>query len=269
MIATAVVMLAALTACSGDDDDSGGTSGSAATTTTAAAGTSSEPSRASDSDGTSGAATTTESATPKGKGCTGPAPTIDKPANQGRIVDVDGDGRPDTAWLSSPGNGKREMGVVTAAGGGDKVQVDSASPVAFSLLVADADDKAPVELFLSDNRTVQLWAFADCKLQQVRDNRGQPYLFDLGFRGNGTGVGCVDADHDGHRDLVGLNVGNRTSTAVQWKRTIIERVALRAANGHSDGGRYTLPAEAAKVDLLYTVSCGNLDIKRDAIHQPE
>ena len=256
-----VGLLGALAACSGDDDDSSGKAGSAATTTTRSNATTSTTKASSSSNG--------PTTTANGKGCTGTPPTVGQPANKGAVVDVDGDRKRDTAWLASPGNGKREMGVLTAAGGGDKVQVDSASPVALTLLVADADNQAPVEFFLSDNRTVQLWAFADCKLQQVKDGRGAPYLFDLGFRGNGTGVGCVDADHDGDRDLVGLNVTKRTDTRVDWKRTIIERVALRAANGHSDTGHYALPADAAKVELLYTVSCGNLDIKRDGIRQPE
>jgi hypothetical protein len=116
---------------------------------------------------------------------------------------------------------------------------------------------------------VQLWAFSDCKLQQVKDGKGEPYLFDLGFRGNGTGVGCIDANGDGKRDLVGLNTLERSDTSVKWKRTIIERVGLRAANGASDEGTYKLPQDQAKADLLNTVSCGNLDIRRDAIRQPE
>jgi len=67
---------------------------------------------------------------------------MSQPADQGEVVDIDGDGHPDTAWLASPGNGGRELGVVTAAGGGDKVAIDSASPVELSLLVVDARRRA-------------------------------------------------------------------------------------------------------------------------------
>lgn len=253
-IVLCVAALLAAAACSSGDDDDGKSAGGAASTTTS---TTSEVGPTS-----TGSSTTTE-------GCTGTPPTPTQPASTGNIVDVDGDGKPDRAWLSSPGNGIREMGVLTAAGGGAEVRVDSASPIAMQLLVADADNTPPVELFVSDGRTVQLWAFSDCKLQQVKDGKGQPYLFDLGFRGNGTGVGCIDANGDGQRDLVGLNALDRSDTEVQWRRTIIERVGLRAANGASDEGTYKLPQDQAKADLLYTVTCGNLDIRRDAIRQPE
>jgi hypothetical protein len=254
LVVVCVAGLLAAAACSGgDDDDDGSSAGSAASTTTSTR-----------SSGTSEATTTTISA-----GCTGGRPTPTQPASTGDVIDIDGDGRPDQAWLSSPGNGVRELGVLTAAGGGDVVRVDSASPIALQLLVADADETPPVELFVSDGRTVQLWAFSGCKLQQVKDAKGVPYLFDLGFRGNGTGVGCVDADGDGKRDLVGVNVVQRSDTAVQWTRTIIERDGLEASNGAKDEGTYKLPQDQAKADLLYTVTCGNLDIRRDAIRQPE
>jgi hypothetical protein len=240
-----VVLLLALGACSGDDDGDDGAGGTTSTI---------------DSDGT------TTSAVPSG--CTGEAPEMSQPANQGEIVDVDGDGQADTAWLASPGNGVRELGVLTAAGGGAKVQIDSASPIALSLLVADADGTPPVELFVSDGRGVQLWAFSECSLQPVVDGQGQPYLFDLGLRGTGTGVGCVDADGDGGPDLVGLNITQNDGTTVDWARTIIERDGLQASNGATDTGQYHQPQDAAAIELLNGVSCGEATIA-DGIMQPE
>jgi hypothetical protein len=158
--------------------------------------------------------------------------------------------------------------VLTAAGGGDRVMIDSASPVALTLLVADADEQPPVELFVSDNRTVQLWTFVDCSLQPVTDASGQPYQFDLGFRGTGTGVGCIDADGDGRRDLVGLNVTATTDTTVEWSRTIIERDGVQASNGPTDTGTYRRSEDDAEIELLYTVTCGDASIDQDGIRQP-
>lgn len=203
------------------------------------------------------------------EGCTGTAPEPGGPADEGEVVDLDGDGQRDTVWMASPANGGRELGVVTAAGGGDKVAVMSASPVAAVVLVADADETPPVELFVSDNRSVQLWAFDDCKLQQVVDAKGEPYLFDLGLTGYGTGVGCVDADDDDRRDLVGLNETGRDATTVEWSQTIIERDGLQASNGATVTGTYRIGEDDAAIELLHTVSCGDLEIDKDGIRQPE
>jgi hypothetical protein len=136
----ALVVIILAVACS-DDDSGGGGDAAGATTSSGEAST-----------------TTTEASAPTG--CGGPAPEMTRPANQGEIVDVDGDGRRDTAWLATPAAGGRELGVLTAAGGGAKVPIESASPVELVLLVVDADDEPPVELLVSDNRTVQLWAFS-------------------------------------------------------------------------------------------------------------
>ena len=263
-LAAVVVLVALLVAVivSRDDDDVA-TSTSTSTSTTA--------------DGGSGDATTsttadadeTTSTAPPATGCTGPAPQMSQPADQGEIVDLDGDGQPDTAWLASPGGSGRELGVLTAAGGGDKVEIDSASPVELTLLVVDADLEPPVELFVSDNRQVQLWTFDDCKLQPVMNDEGEQYTFDLGFRGYGTGVGCADADGDGHRDLVGLNITGNDDTTVDWSRTIIERDGLHASNGATDTGTYQRPADDPQIELLSTVSCGDLTIDADGLRQPQ
>jgi hypothetical protein len=201
--------------------------------------------------------------------CTGTAPAMSQPAQQMEIIDVDGDGRRDTAWLASPGNGAREMGIVTAAGGGDKVTVGSAAPFPLSLLVAEADGEPPVELFVSDNRSVQLWTFVDCELQPVTDADGDPYVFDRGFTGYGTGVGCIDADGDGRRDLVGLNVTGLDEPTVDWSRTIIERDGTVATNGATDTGTFHQPADADRIAQLYDVTCGDLTMADDSVTQPD
>jgi hypothetical protein len=157
--------------------------------------------------------------------------------------------------------------VRTAAGGGNVVDIESASPVGLTVLFADADGKPPVEALVSDNRTVQLWAFDDCKLQEVIGSDDKPYLFDLGFRGNGTGVGCVKVQ--GHRELVGLNITSNNGTDVKWTRTVIDLDGLHARNGHRDSGTFHRPQDNDAIELLSTVSCGNLTIAKDGLQEPE
>jgi hypothetical protein len=283
-IGAAVAVAACLLAgCGGDDDEGAGTATTTATTD-AGSGTTGAPTTADTttaSTATSTTASTTAStttsttgevatSTTSSGGCVADAP--DEPPGSaaiGEVADVDGDGRPDTAWVGSQPDGTRRVGIVTAGGVGTEVQVDTGSPIPSSVLVADADETAPVEIFVSDGRTVSLFAFVDCAIQPVRNPQGEQYLFDLGFRGTGTGVGCVDADGDGRRDLVGLLAGAPDGDTVPWSRTIVELDGLGASNGASDSGSYTEPGDDAAVELLHTVSCGDATITADGIHEPE
>jgi hypothetical protein len=204
---------------------------------------------------------------PAPAGCRGPAPVPSGPANRMKIADVDGDGRRDTAWAASTRNGGRELGIVTAAAGGDQVAISLDGPTAMWVMAADADHEPPLELFVGDTRSVQLWTFVDCALRPVTDRQGEPYVFDRGFVGTGTGAGCIDADGDGRRDLVGLNVIRSDETVVEWSRTIIERDGLLATNGATDTGRFNLPADQARVGLLFDFTCG--DPTTPIVSQPE
>lgn len=261
-----LLLFSALGGCSDDDAEGDGASDRSA----ASGSGESDGGTEATADGTEGAGgtATTEPSAARTDGCPGTAPAIGGDANTGEIIDVDGDGRRDTAWLAATRDGRRELGVVTAAGGSDAVEINSASPVELALLAAEADGRPPVELFVSDNRTVQLWTFDQCSLQPVTSPDGQPYQFDLGFRGTGTGVGCTDADGDGRQDLVGLNVTRSNESTVDWSRTIIERDGLEASNGETDTGIFQRADAAAQIDLLYTVTCGDLTMNEDAIRQP-
>jgi hypothetical protein len=260
----AVVLAVTVGACSDDDDVETGSGDRETESTTTT-----------DAEGQTGEGRTGEAAEPEsteaqatGEGCGGDGPEPEGTAvGSGPIVDVDGDGRADTGWLAGQAGGSRQLGVATAAGGGDAVTIDSASPNVLTLLAVDADEQPPVELFVSDGRTVELWAFADCRLAQVTDPQGEPYLFDLGFRGTGTGVGCRDTG-DG-RQLVGLNITDDDGTVVDWSRTVIERDGLQASNGPTDEGRFRRPADDDAIELLHTVSCGDMTIDEDGIQQPQ
>ncbi|MCU1484627.1 MAG: uncharacterized protein JWN67_1373 [Actinomycetia bacterium] len=221
-LAAAVLALLALSACGGSDD--------------AAA-----------------PASTTTTSTPTA--CMGEA-TIPDGAPHQTIGDVDGDGKDDTAYLDGMPGGEITFGIVTAEGGGSSVPFDSASPVERRALTVNADERGPTEVLLSDGRSVQLLAFVGCRLRAVHDVEGKPYTFDRGFTGNGTGVGCVDADGDGKRDLVGLKLEGSEGDRVGWSRTIVELDGATARNGETDSGTYERPADAAAIDLLSQVTCG-------------
>ena len=254
-------------ACSGDDGEAADdtTTSTRAPATTASAGPASTASAGTATTAAGGAGTTP--GTGAGGGCAGGAPQVPAGAAEGEVADVDGDGRADRAYVATGAEATRLVGIVTAAGGGAQVEVESASPQPLTVLVVDADEVPPAELFVSDGRTVRLWAFADCAIAPVANPEGAQYEFDLGFRGTGTGIGCRDAD--GGRQLVGLNVTEDDGTTVTWTRTVIERDGVAASNGATDEGTFTHGEDDAAIELLHTVSCGGLTIDADGIRQPQ
>lgn len=174
-----------------------------------------------------------------------------------KTIDVDGDGRPDTAWFAPADNGVRRFGITTASGRVASVDVPLAGPTALRAMVVDADERPPAEIIVSDGRTALLYVFTRCEVVRVTNPQGGQYAFDLGFRGTGTGVGCVDADRDGRRDLVGLLRIDERDGVVRWSRTIIRLDGTHAANGARDTGTFTRPRDDAAIELLSTISCGD------------
>lgn len=214
-------------------------------------------------EGTSDPSTTGTAAPPREGGCTEGDGAVPDDAVSSEIVDVDGDGRADVGWVRDTSGGTT-IGVSTAAGGGARIDYESASPIPRRMLVANVDETGPVEIIVSDGRGASLYAFDDCAIRPIRNPAGETYRFDLqNLRGNGTGVGCVELDED--RQLVGLQVDERTEDRVRWTRTIIELDGLTATNGASTSGTYALPAEDADAELLDQITCGELTMADDGI----
>jgi len=263
----AVLTLAVVvTACSGSSNAADDTTTTAPTTTAPVATTA--PSSVVPT--TAAAPPTTETATsaPATGGCrTGTPNAVPAGATHQTTLDLDGDGKPDTLWLDAPKSGGERMGVVTAAGGGSTIDLSSASPIPESAFVVDADGKAPLEILTSDGRVGGLYAFVDCSIQVVKDVKGQPYRFDLGFGDYGTGVGCTTVD--GVRYLTGLHALSDDGTTVKWTRTEILLDGLTAKNGKTQSGTFTHPSDDGAINLLHTLSCGQKTIEADGITVPE
>ncbi len=179
------------------------------------------------------------------------------------VVDVDGDGKRDQAWIQQKADGKVLFGIATAAGGGAAVPFESASPVKRSALVANTDEKGPVEILLDDGRSVQLYAWVDCAIKAVHNPQGKTYTFSLGFTDVGTGVGCIDTPKG--RRLAGLNRQSGSDKDVKWSSTVVELDGLHARNGTVRMGTYRLPQDKAKAELLNAVTCGNLTMAGNGV----
>jgi hypothetical protein len=172
------------------------------------------------------------------------------------VADIDGDGEDDAAWVDG-----RVVHVATASGGGGThtTVLDGAG---LTLLVADVDERGPVELLVSDGALAELLTFTDCTLQPVLDWEGGPFRFDLTGE-YGTGVGCVDVD--GRRELVGLNVEGDDGTTVSWERTVIGLDGAQASRGASDSGTFRHPDQDEAIAMLHTITCHDLLIDEDGV----
>ena len=200
-------------------------------------------------------------------GCTGGSTTIPTGAASNQVVDVDGDGRPDTAWILTDTSGVVTVGVVTSAGGGTDRTWNSASPVMRSVLVVDINDTTPPLFLADDGRTVQLWAFTDCTIADVLNVQGGPYEFSLGFTDVGTGVGCATVD--GVHELVGLNVTGESADTVSWSSTVVVVSGTEARNGTVTTGTFASPEDDAAIALLHTVACDGQTIGTDGLTAPQ
>lgn len=253
-IALAGACALAVAACGGDPSpsDPAGTTSSTNGSTTSSTESSAAPS----------SATTTDGHTTTADGCKKGGEPVPPGAGTGTVPDVDDDGRRDQAWVAVA-DGATTVGIRTAAGGGDIREWDSASPVTRQILVVDVDDEPPVEILASDGRSVELWAFSDCRIQPVTNPQGDTYTFSLGFTDVGTGVGCVDID--GQRHLVGLDVRSDDGTTVTWARTVVLLDDTAARNGETATGTFRRPEEAGAIELLHQVTCGERTMAADGI----
>ncbi|MET0788125.1 MAG: hypothetical protein ABWY33_02670 [Cellulomonas sp.] len=229
------------------DDDTPAPAASASTSAPSSPSPSSEPSQE----------TSTAAA-----GCAPNSATAPAGADVVTVIDVDGDGRPDQAWLS--GGADRELGITTASGATFSTAIDSASPVAASAVVNRVQaDQIPIAL-VDLGREALVYSLAGCAVTPVANAQGAPYTFDRGFSGGGTGVGCsTDA---GTLRLAGLNAVADDAGTYTVTRTFVDLDAdgRHATNAAPEQVAIGAGADEPVVTTAQEVSCGDLVAGTDA-----
>ena len=199
-----------------------------------------------------------------GRGCAATGGPVPAGAVTAPVVDVDGDGRGDQVWYSGPS--PQRVGLRTASGAVTSSVVDTAKPVN-AVLVVDADQRGPVEVLIDNGSGIDLWVVLDCRLVPVIGPDGAPYLFDTGYRGNGTGAICADVDGDGRRDLVGVNLETDEADGqdVSLARTVIDLDGATAAHGYHDRITVTIDADPATPNPYSGIRCGSLSLTTEML----
>ncbi len=228
----------------------------APTTTTTAP---SPPGTTAPAGGTAVAATTSAAARTS-SGCAPVGTGVPAGATSKQIVDADGDGRPDTGWIS----GGTNFGITTASGASFSIPMELAGGGPRSVLVENTDGKGTIAALASDGRTVELLLVRNCGLYPAKNPQAQNYEFDLGFRGTGTGVGCSQVAGTSGRSLVGLNVHLDAAGQPQdVRRTQIIIDGTSARNGATD--TVAAAGNPAAVQSGTQISCGELTMSRDGV----
>lgn len=205
------------------------------------------------------------------QGCTPDGTGVPAGAVSSPTIDVDGDGRPDTQWIQTDGDGQVLLGITTASGSTFGAHFASGSPIAKSVLFADATGAGEIVALASDGRQATLFVVDGCQLPPATNTQGGQYTFDLGFGRYGTGVGCSTVAGAPARGLVGLklNLDPTRGSAVSVDRTAVELDGTRATNGPSDSVdvRGRGPADPA-VLTAQEVTCGTRTLVADGVRQP-
>ncbi|MEU2198686.1 hypothetical protein [Isoptericola sp. NPDC019482] len=257
VLAAVVVLAVAVWLVVRDGGGDGATAASPSPTATATAthDTSPDPSSSPTTTGAAGCAET-DDGTPEG-------------ADTHEVVDVDGDGAADTAWLTA--GAERRFGITTASGATFSAAIDSASPQRASAVVnvvAAGDGTTPIAL-VDTGREVLLFSAADCDLAATQNLAGAPYTFDKGFTGQGTGVGCTEVDGD--LRLAGLNATSADGSSFTVERTFVDLddAALNASNGDESTVATDAGPDDPVVVTAQETTCGEAAVGEDGPVEPE
>jgi len=178
-----------------------------------------------------------------------------------QIIDVDGDGRPDTGWIGGSGL----FGITTASGATFSTVIKSPSPNPPSMLVANID--GTIVALASDQRAAALLLVKNCALVSAQNAQGSTYSFDLGAGVSGTGIGCSQVAGTQGRSLVGLKlIRDSTGNPQSVERTQIIIDGTQARNGAHDTVSATGPQGAAAAASATQISCGDLTMAANGVH---
>jgi hypothetical protein len=103
-------------------------------------------------------------------------------------IDVDGDGLPDTEWMSDTPT--LTFGVTTASGATYSFPMATASPAPRVGFIARLNNHRIVAL-IDDNRAAYVYFFVNCGWVETKDSHGNQFILDFNdLAGTGSGVGC-------------------------------------------------------------------------------
>lgn len=208
-----------------------------------------------------GARPTTSAGCPATPGVTTPAG-----ADVREVVDVDGDGRPDQAWLT--GGADRRFGISTASGATFSVAIASASPLPAAAVVGVVQGDQPIAL-VDLGREALVYSLDGCAVTAPTNAQGTPYTFDRGFGDAGTGVGC---SQDGAvLRLAGLDAVQAADTTYTVTRTWVD--LSKDGRKATNGAKATVATGAAGTEAVVTtaqeVTCGNAVAGKDGPVEPQ
>lgn len=157
-------------------------------------------------------------------GCSKGRTAIPAGSSTRRIQDFDGDGRPDTEFLTA--TRPYRYGIRTAAGGVSTIADVLAGPGRHRAWAVPTDGQGRV-IVIDDGVNATMVQFRDCRLVRQVDRDGQPFLLGLsGSGGPNTGVACNDRNggvlvlasravrrSDGRYDVLWTTVQPVTTTA--------------------------------------------------------
>ncbi|WP_432542454.1 hypothetical protein [Kineococcus sp. SYSU DK002] len=248
--ASLLALSAVLTACGSQDGTTGAEETSSAASSPVGATSSAGPSTAADGvpDGVGAGA---------GNGCAPNSATAPAGAGTATTGDVDLDGEADTVWLS--GGPERTLGITTATGATFSTTFTGAAPQAATAIGQKLQPAGPAVVLLNTGRSVALYAVVDCALTPTLNAQGEQYVFDLGFTGYGTGVGCVAGGDEEDLSLAGLNAVDAGDGTYRVTRTAVQLddSGRRATNGETTVVAEGLAADDPRVEGARTVGCGN------------
>jgi hypothetical protein len=201
----------------------------------------------------------TKTAAPPTPGCPStPGTATPAGAVTRATIDVDGDGRVDTEWLSD--SGALRFGVTTATGATFSYALNTASPAPREGFVAKLNNKQTISI-ADDNRAAYIHVIKDCAFVQPKDSHGTDYFFDMqNLRGNGTGVGCSDGT------LVGYKA-TKLSAGYTVKQTVVD--LNLSGTVATNGSTSTIVTGAASSDprvlAAQTISCGTVTVANGGV----
>jgi hypothetical protein len=168
-------------------------------------------------------------------------------------IDVDGDGKADTEWITT--TPLLEFGVTTASGATYAFPLPTASPASREGFIARLNYHRIVAI-VDDGRSAYVYFFVNCGWVETKHSNGTQYALDFDdFSGTGSGVGCI---------LGYVNSYQVTTTGTGDTVTATPLDLNGTGSIASAGATTTVVANASssdpRVKVAQEISCGSVTV---------